>query len=210
MTITKKAENFYQEVVLRLKAPENITMLLVLLIVCKLFFPIHFGKLITILKNNIPHLAFAIEMLLIFTIILSVMSLLSAILILCYKPIVNKKYFQISDTEIALLYIGDYYKLNYGAQRKLLEILTWFCIFAGYLYILEESRAIYFVNLFAEMIINSQGILFRLAESVLIAIYGVGIILALVNLFKNMVYHFFYPRYEKYDVQRNVEKNDAA
>ncbi|WP_304415061.1 hypothetical protein [Brevibacillus aydinogluensis] len=130
MSITKRADNFYQELVLHLKTPEKITMLWVLLFVYKCFFPTHAEKLFSILKNSIPHLAYVVEMLMIFAFILSILALLAMLLIMLYKPIANLKYARISkaeDLKFASLYIENYYRLLYGARHKVLMAATW-CI----------------------------------------------------------------------------------
>ena len=94
----------------------------VLLFVYKCFFPTHAEKLFSILKNSIPHLAYVVEMLMIFAFILSILALLAMLLIMLYKPIANLKYARISkaeDLKFASLYIENYYRLLYDMEQDI-------------------------------------------------------------------------------------------
>lgn len=200
MSITKKADNFYQEVVLHLKTPEKITMLLILLFICKYFFPSYFEKILSIVKSSIPHFAFAIEVLLIFSFILSVLFFISMFLVISYKPIANKKYERISrmeDLRTAGLYIGDYYKLLYGAKIKVLRAATWLWVLSGYFYLVEESKAVYIFNLISEKVMSDNNFVISTVQITVLIIYSIFVGLSGINLLKNMTYHFLYLRTDR-------------
>ena len=72
---------------------------------------------------------------------------------------------------------------------------TWLWVFGGYFFLIDESKAFYYVFLISERM-GGQNFIITTIAFLLSVLYGIFLVEALVNLLQKMIYHFLHLRYE--------------
>lgn len=190
----------YKDMLGGLKSPEKTGGALIILMIYKRLFSENFSNITVKILENFGFIINVLEAFLICTFIACGISVISTFIYGSIYFFMDEIYFKktnriFSDRKIEILEKLE--KFFIGSQAFAVKSGMWILIFEGYIYLLDSNIAMMYINILN--IEDSKGIL----RSVIIVFIIFFLLIASINMIRNILYEFFYYKSITKDMNNN-------